>query len=507
MKVKSNFSISKKLFLITFGLIAIVLGFSMLFQTLFFEDFYLNRRVNSLIEETSKFSDLYSYQTENEQILTQALFKYEQDNDSKIAILSLDGKFKLLPNYNKNTDDFQVLTSYCAELINDKTLIYRVLQSGNTQSTIFKNKVSDTTKIGILSPMSINSKNDSIVISVSSMHPINEASGVIKEFYFYIFLGFILVAILLSFIYANLITKPLVKINKVAKKMSDMDFSAKCETTSKDEIGNLAITLNFLSSTLENTLDDLKEKNKKLTEDIEKERELEEMRKDFVTSVSHDLKTPIGIIEGYAEGLKDGIVTGNDTVIYLDTIIDEAHKMNKLVNNMLELSNLESGNIELNIEKFNILRLIQRLIKIFDLKFDAKNISLNLKTSLEYSYVLGDVFQLEQVLTNLISNTLKYTPSNKSVIIEVLKEDNLIKVSIENKGAHIPESEIEKLYTKFYRVDKARNRNISENSNGLGLAIVKRILTLHKSQYALSNTSDGVKFEFTLQSADDLEVF
>jgi two-component system, OmpR family, sensor histidine kinase VanS len=283
-----------------------------------------------------------------------------------------------------------------------------------------------------------------------------------------------------------------------------MDFTAKCEATSDDEIGNLATTLNFLSSTLENALDDLKQKNKKLEEDIEKERKLEEMRKDFVASVSHDLKTPIGIIEGYAEGLKDGIVTGKDALIYLDTIIDESHKMNKLVTNMLELSKLESGNIELALEKFNILRLIQKLIKSFSLEFASKDIKLNLKTDLEYCYVIGDVFQLEQVITNLISNTLKYTPNGKEVIIEVASTDTLINISIENKGAYIPEDEIENLYTKFYRIDKARNT--SKNSNGLGLAIVKRILTLHESSYSLNNTEDGVKFEFTLKKADDSEI-
>ena len=133
-----------------------------------------------------------------------------------------------------------------------------------------------------------------------------------------------------------------------------MDFSVKCDEESDDEIGDLATTLNFLSSTLKNTLEDLKYKNRKLKEDIEKERKLEAMRKDFVDSVSHDLKTPIGIIEGYAEGLKDGIATGESASLYLDTIIDEAKKMSKLVSNMLELSKLEAGISNLLIERFNI---------------------------------------------------------------------------------------------------------------------------------------------------------
>ncbi|MDU5106325.1 HAMP domain-containing sensor histidine kinase [Clostridium sp.] len=500
-----KFSLSKKLFSITFGLIFMVLIFSMLFQRLFFEDFYLNKKIKDMTKEAIKFSNMYSYDISDQNRLTEALFRFEQNTNSKIAIFSTDGNLKYLLNYN-NSDDFQTLTSFCKELIDDKYLINKVLTTGKSQTSVFENAFSNSTKIGILTPMSLNQKNDSIIVTVSSMQPINEATDVIREFYFYLFLGFSLIGIFLSSVYANLISKPLVNINKVAKRMSAMDFTVKCEeTTSDDEIGNLANTLNFLSSTLESALEDLKHKNKKLEEDIEKERKLEEMRKDFVASVSHDLKTPIGIIEGYAEGLKDGIATGKDALIYLETIIDESHKMNKLVTNMLELSKLESGNLELIIERFNILRLIQKIIKSFRLEFESKNIILELNTNLEYCYILGDVFQLEQVITNLLSNALKYTPNGNKVIVDIDSDDEIVTISVENKGAYIPEEEIDNLYNKFYRIDKVRNS--SNNSNGLGLAIVKRILKLHESSYSLFNTEDGVKFEFTLKKANDEESY
>lgn len=506
LKVKNNLSISRKLFLITFSLIFIVLIFSMFFQSLFFEDFYLDRKVKDMTKEVKKFSEFYSYQISNEELLRQALIQFESDTNAKIAIFSLDGEFKILKDYSKPNDDLQTLTAYCKELINDRELIYKVLSTGVPEATVFENQMSSTTKIGILSPLSLISKNDSLVVVVSSMQPIREASSVINEFYRYLFIGFSFIALLLSSIYANLISKPLVKINKAAKKMSSMDFTVKCEVDSNDEIGNLAETLNFLSSTLEEALDDLKQKNKILEEDIEKERKIEEMRKDFIASVSHDLKTPIGIIEGYAEGLKDGIATGEDAKVYLNTIIDEAEKMNKLVTNMLELSKLESGSIDLEIERFNILRLIRKLLKSFSLEFSNKNININLKTDLEYSYVIGDTFQLENVLTNLLSNSAKYTPEGEDVIIEVIEKDCLVEISIENKGTSIPEEEINNLFTKFYKIDKARTTSSNKNSNGLGLSIVKRILTLHESDYSLSNTEDGVLFKFTLKKAKDKDI-
>lgn len=503
MKQKNKFTISKKIFIITFGLIFVVLIFSMLFQNIFFEDFYLSKRTKDLASDSVQFTKLYAYQN-NDILLNKELFRFEQETNSKIAIFTFDGKLKVLNNYNTSSEDIKNLAAFCEELINDDKLVNEVLDSGKPKAKIFNNEYSNTTKIGVLTPMSLNSKNDSIFVTVSSMQPISEASAVIKEFYLYLFLGFTIIGIFLSSIYANLISKPLININKVAKRMSAMDFSVKCDEESDDEIGDLATTLNFLSSTLKNTLEDLKYKNRKLKEDIEKERKLEAMRKDFVDSVSHDLKTPIGIIEGYAEGLKDGIVTGESASLYLDTIIDEAKKMSKLVSNMLELSKLEAGISNLLIERFNILRLIQKLIKSFTLEFEANNITLDLISDFEYCYIIGDTLQLEQVMTNLISNALKYTPKGEKVIIEVLDKGEFVNISVENKGANIPDEELSKLFNKFYKLDKARNS--SQSSNGLGLSIVKRILTLHESNYRLYNTEDGVKFEFTLKKANEDEI-
>ena len=170
--------------------------------------------------------------------------------------------------------------------------------------------------------MSLTIKNDSLIFCVSSIQPIKEASEVIGEFYTYLFWGLISVSIILASIYSNLISKPLVTLTYVANKMSKMDFSAVCQTNREDEIGSLSNSLNILSKNLQTALLDLQKKNKKLEDDIEKERQLDNMRKEFTDNVSHELKTPIGIIEGYAEGLKDGIVSGEDAKMYLETIID-----------------------------------------------------------------------------------------------------------------------------------------------------------------------------------------
>ena len=280
--------------------------------------------------------------------------------------------------------------------------------------------------------------------------------------------------------------------------MSNMDFSVTCSTNREDEIGSLAKSLNFLSNNLQTALLDLQKKNKKLEEDIEKERELENMRKGFVDNVSHELKTPIGIIEGYAEGLKDGIVTGEDAKLYLETIIDEAQKMGILVSNMLELSKLESGVIKLSPEAFNINRLIKKILAKHTPNFEEHDFKVNFTSTNPYSYVYADPFKMEQVMTNLVTNAIKYTPPHNTINIAIEEELHRYKIIVQNLGTYIPEDEIDKLFDKFYRLDKSRERT-QKNSTGLGLAIVKNILELHKSEFKFHNIDEGVEFYFYLE--------
>lgn len=490
-------SISKRISVITFGLISVVFLLTFLFQTLFFQDFYLTKKTKALLINVKRLQTMYSYQIHNKGVLVDALKSYEETNNSRIAIFSLDGNLRYLTDYDGNFEDLQFLTNFCSELLSDKELLNEVISTGKIKSTLFTNKDSDIKKIGIIAPMSLQSEHDSIIISVSSIQPIKEAYTVIQSFYLYLLIGFIIVAIFLSKIYSKLISNPLIKLNNIAKKMSLLDFNVKCDVSSDDEIGNLASTLNFLSSNLEKSLQDLREKNEQLENDIEKERNLEKMRKDFVATVSHDLKTPIGIISGYAEGLKDGIVSGENAKIYLETIIDEAAKMNSLLTNMLHLSKLESGDIILNLEEFNIIRMLQGIVKKFSLELKNKELNVIFSNLPDYAYVRADILQMEQVIKNLISNCIKYTPSNNDIFIKVNEEEEAFIISIENKGVTIPESEIENLFTTFYKLDKSGDR--SQNSFGLGLASVKIILELHNSTFSIKNSDNGVIFTFSLK--------
>jgi signal transduction histidine kinase len=469
-------------------------------QALVFESFYLDKKTKSLVQEVNKFHDLYSLHIDNTADLIKALEKFENDNNAQIVITSAEGTILryrsdgVVPD--KENDDNVI--AFAEELINDKDLIEQVITYSHTRYKVFDNKSSGLKKIGVVSPLSLNGKNDSLIFCVASIQPIKEASEVMSEFFIYLFWGLITISIMLALIYSNLISKPLVNLTRVANKMSNMDFSALCETNREDEIGSLARSLNFLSKNLHSALIDLKEKNKKLEDDIEKERQLDNMRKEFTANVSHELKTPIGIIEGYAEGLKDGIVSGEDAHMYLETIIDEAKKMSVLVSNMLELSRLESGTTKPNPEAFNINRLITKVLKKHTPDFEENKFKVNFNSSTPYSYVYADPFQMEQVLTNLITNAIKYTPPRNNINVNIEEGLDKFKISVQNLGVNIPEEEIGKLFDKFYRLDKSRERT-QKNSTGIGLSIVKNILKLHNSEFDFRNIDGGVEFYFYLE--------
>ncbi len=495
-----NKSISKRIFFITFLLIVLLMGFLMMFQVYFFQSFYEDRKTTALQTAVTKFKTLYSKDIKDSSTLYKALGYFEIKNNSKIAIYSTNGVVKYISDQDgANSENVKLLNKVFNDLYANKDYTSSLLKADKTITTTFDNPQLSTKHIVCITPFSLDEQNDSIIVAISSFSNIEEASGIIQEFYKYVIFGVLLIGLVLSFIYSNLISKPLTKINKTAKKMSSMDFSERCVINREDEIGSLAKTLNFLSENLSNALKDLKEKNKKLELDIANERKLDLLRKDFIAGVSHELKTPIGIIEGYAEGLKDNIVEGEARDIYLDIIIDEAHKMNSLVMDMLELSKLEAGKGELKLQPFDLKELFEKVAFKNQVEMTNNNLEMVLNYSSSTYYVLGDIFKIEQVLTNFITNAIKYTESGEKIIIDITNHNSETFFSIENTGAHILEDDLSNIWSQFYKVDKSRIR--SSRSTGLGLAIVKNLLNLHKSNFGVLNTNRGVKFYFSLKQA------
>ena len=312
------------------------------------------------------------------------------------------------------------------------------------------------------------------------------------------------VAMLLALIYisgyAKRFTKPIIKITETANKMSNLDFSQKCEINRKDEIGVLADSINKLSASLDTALTELKTTNEQLVSDIEKERKLEKMRQDFVSSASHELKTPIAIIRGYAEGLKI-IVDEEDTAMqeYCDIIMNEADKMNSLVLSLLEASLYSSGMKALNKEEFELNEFIKEYMKAAKPIFEEKEINAKFIDSETPLMVFADKSQIERVLSNYISNACSHTKNEKEIIVSVEASGEKYKVSVYNSGSFIDDKDKENIFNSFYRADKAHSRK--EGRFGLGLSIVKSIMDMHKCECGFTNKENGVEFWFEIEKA------
>lgn len=325
------------------------------------------------------------------------------------------------------------------------------------------------------------------IFAMASLQPVDEAVQMVKDYYVYL-IAFVLVLIFLaSFYYSKQIAKPLLRINDTTKKIARLDFSEKIPITSKDEIGDLSQNINMLSNTLHSHIEQLEQ-------DIEKERKLENTRKEFISGVSHELKTPLSIMKSCISILKDGVAE-HKKEYYFQAMEKEVDKMDMLILDMLELAKFESGTYNMKMDSFYIDEMIEEICEQLSSEIEKKELHVY-----KYVYpaeVIANQNRIEQVIVNFITNAIRYTPEKEDIIISTIDEQNCIKVCIENKGAHIEEEQIDKIWERFYRIDTARQR--SQGGTGLGLAISKNILELHKVEYGVTNTVDGVLFYFYLR--------
>ncbi|MFZ5969611.1 MAG: sensor histidine kinase [Bacillota bacterium] len=365
----------------------------------------------------------------------------------------------------------------------------------------YRDPMNGTENVVLTRPFMKDGKVHETIFVMTSLQPVDEAIKVMKDYYAYVFAGALSIIILLALIFSKLIARPLIRMNQVAVKMANMDFSEQLEILSEDEIGSLSRSINLLSNNLSENIEKLRIANEQLKKDIEKERKLEVMRKEFISSVSHELKTPLSIIKSFAEGIKDDI-SQKKIDHYIDVILDESDKMNGLVMDMLELSKLESGGYKLDEEAFDIIDLMQQVQIKLSHETEHKGIHIITQTDEQEVMVYGDRRRIEQVLMNLLSNGIRHTYEEKNLYMIVRCQDDHITINIENEGDLIDEDKIDKIWDRFYRIEASRNRKLG--GIGLGLSIVKNILELHSSQFGVRNTDRGVAFFFTLQKASDV---
>ena len=341
-----------------------------------------------------------------------------------------------------------------------------------------------------------------LVFIRSGYENIQESVKISSKFYAIIGLFTIIIGSIVMLIFSKTFTKPILELADISDKMAKLDFvSHYMDTKRKDEIGRLGNSINEMSGQLEKTISELKNANIELEKDIAHKVEIDGMRKEFLSNVSHELKTPIALIQGYAEGLKDNVNEDpEDREFYCDVIIDESRKMNNMVKKLLSLNEIEFGSNKLNLERFDIVSMVRGIAASIDILAKSKEVKVIFNES-EPVYVWADQSLIEEVITNYISNAMNHAAGQKIIDIGFKETDQNIRISVFNTGENIPEESLDSIWDKFYKVDKARTREYG--GSGIGLSIVKAIMEQHNQSYGVVNHSTGVEFWFELEKVKE----
>ena len=295
-----------------------------------------------------------------------------------------------------------------------------------------------------------------------------------------------------DFLMSCFISKPIAKLEKAAKRMADLDFSSSCDIMTNDEFGRLSTSLNVMADNLQNAFMKLEAANKQLEKDVEQEGLLLSERKELVDSLSHEMKTPLGIIRAYAEGYQDE----EDELKkqkYAEIIISETERMNHLITALLDLSALETGAVQLTSERFDFVELLETVAGRLLIDTPDANFELQYELPDYKIYVCTDKIRMEQVLNNLIINAKKNVKPDGILKLCLSDENGLLHFSVYNQGETIPNEKLKKIWTKFYRDNRLRY-----SGSGLGLAIVAQILSMQELSYGVKNLADGVQFYFSI---------
>lgn len=342
------------------------------------------------------------------------------------------------------------------------------------------------------------SDNRTVFIMSTPLASIRESVMLSNRFLAYVGSAALLLGCIVIFVATRQVTKPILQLAHLSERMSLLDFEAKYTGEAEDEIGILGNSMNALSGKLKETIGALKTANNELQNDIEEKIKIDEMRKEFIANVSHELKTPIALIQGYAEGLTEGLAEDPDSRdYYCNVIVDEANKMNKMVHQLLNLTALEFGNDAIVMERFDLTELIRGVLDSAAILAEQKEVTIRFEQTVPV-YVWADEFKIEEVVTNYVSNALNHIDGERVITIQMRQQEKEVTVLVKNTGRPIAEEDLERIWQKFYKVDKARTR--AYGGSGIGLSIVKAIMDSHHKKCGVYNEIDGVVFWFTLDT-------
>ena len=510
-------------------LMVIVLGIvvcSNLISGLFLGDYYLYSKQKSLIETYNDINRVYT--------LNDAIISGSENTDSIQVALLLDEEFQNSLERISESRGMSILIfrlkriqTNILDMTNKRVYMYPIYSSmGNQQYDIDnpeqKNMFQDfwsgkgttlkeTQDYQITKMYVQRLGNDYIYLSAfldngdsillrASVDSIENSVNLSNRFSMYISLIMLVAGAIIVYIISRNFTQPILDLAQIAAHMSELDFTTKYEVGRQDEIGVLGNSMNYLSTTLETTLGELKLANARLQKDLDRKTQIDNMRTEFLSNVSHELKTPIALIQGYAEGLMENINDDEESRnFYCDVIMDEASKMNNIVKKLLSLNQLEFGENNINMEHFDVAGVIKNMLSASDILFKQKEVTLEFQSEAEV-YAWADVYMVEEVFNNYLSNAFNHVDGEKRIQVRINKDEQHVRVSVFNTGHPIPEDDIDQLWGKFYKVDKARTREYG--GSGVGLSIVKATMDLLGQAYGVENKENGVEFWFELDATN-----
>lgn len=326
----------------------------------------------------------------------------------------------------------------------------------------------------------------------------------ISNRFLYLIAGIVIIIGGIAIIYiSKSFSNPISELNSIAKKMANLDFSHKYIVTDDDEINELGESINVMSEKLEKTINQLRNTNIELEKDIEKKSKIDEMRKSFISDVSHELKTPIALIQGYSEGLLENVNSDPESrKFYAEVILDETNKMDKMVKQLLELMKLEYEKREFNNRTFDIVELEKEIVRASQVMLDEKNINVEFETT-ENINVYADDFYISQIITNYLTNAIKHVEERDGekyikITNTLLLNKGKVRITLFNTGNNISKENLTRIWNRFFKTDEARNREAG--GTGIGLSIVRAIMNNYGQDYGVENKENGVEFYFEIDT-------
>ena len=494
-------SIRKKLFVSLCIIVLLIISVLIILNNTVLGKYYLYNKKKNLKIAYSVINEMYNNTENSDEEIEAELDKISIKNDFDILIKDDYNKEIYISSKNFFSGLFQMNILTSRNSIDKNSILEK-----NDKFTISELKDDNTNIKYIL--FTSNLDNGNRVYIRMPMASIEESVTISNKFLYIIAIFVIIFGGIILSIVSTRFSEPIEELEDIAKKMANLDFSKKYRLSeANDEFDNLGKSINKMSDKLESTIKELQNTNIELEKDIEEKSKIDEMRKSFISDVSHELKTPIALIQGYSEGLIENVNSDEESrKFYAEVILDEATKMDKLVKQLLELMKLEYGKNTFNNSTFDIVELEKEIIRKSEVMIKKEDIQVEFdeKNKIE---VYADEFYIDQVITNYITNAIKYCEiinSTKKIKITNTILAEKVRIGVYNTSKGLSEEDLVRIWNRFYKIDESRNRD--NGGTGIGLSLVKAIMNNYGNDFGAKNVEEGIEFYFDLQLSDKDEI-